>query len=479
MSKSASSPTARLLQSSRLFSLPRRLPIQPELTTGVYRTSDTATTPYPTHQAITTPAASLHRGDWGLKRAIPGRKTKVTTPVIRVRANDTYEHITDFASAGDHVQTERKWAEMGVPFVMEKQSRHSEENAVGVFEAWLDNTDPDAPPLTIRRPVAGRMVVEQSPKQMQRWKHRGPWLAGMQDGDFERYVGEKIGKKKEEWRAFLGKKWRANEIQRAKSDARKTEEPLTEEQVREMENLQPTEEQLSAYEKQLRDDHAYQGLSSNLTALISAFLDLPAVYSAAASRLNPNGLYNQLISAVEGDRGPPTTHPSGGLSHLRTDAIMHNHPIYGPQRDKPPVEARVVRPRTRNGAVLEYMAKLGVGGIVTDDSHSATSRSPETGNMKPEDRATHALDENTHGGNRLWVHPEVATMDHNSRVHLRVNRARAEAVAVRTNNKEELDAIQQSKSSGGGGGLRQAGGVSIPLLGRGGRTSRTPRARVL
>ncbi|KAI7149897.1 hypothetical protein KC352_g28834, partial [Hortaea werneckii] len=109
MSKASSSPTARLLQSSRLFSLPRPLP-QPHIenitSTGVYRASDSATLPYPTHQAIATTASSRSRGDWGLKRALPKKATQDTsTPHIRVSAQDTPEHITDFGSAADHTQT--------------------------------------------------------------------------------------------------------------------------------------------------------------------------------------------------------------------------------------------------------------------------------------------------------------------------------------------------------------------------------------
>ncbi len=108
MSKAATSPTARLLQNSRLFSLPRPLPAPPLeglSSTGLFRASETATTPYPTLQAITTPRSSLSRGDFGLKRALPAKTTRHTsTPHVRIRAQDTYEHVTEFASAADHTQ---------------------------------------------------------------------------------------------------------------------------------------------------------------------------------------------------------------------------------------------------------------------------------------------------------------------------------------------------------------------------------------
>lgn len=67
---SETAPTAQLLRSSRLFSLPPPLPRpkqEDRRGTGV-ETSDTAITPYPTYQIITTPGSSRSRGDWGLKR---------------------------------------------------------------------------------------------------------------------------------------------------------------------------------------------------------------------------------------------------------------------------------------------------------------------------------------------------------------------------------------------------------------------------
>ena len=145
MSKAATSPTARLLQSSRLFSLPRPLP-QPAYdgltSTGMYRTSDTATQPYPTLQAIATPASSHSRGDWGLKRPLPGKTTRgSSTPYIRISAQDTVEHITDFGSAADHTQTAAKWRELGVP-VLAKQGRSgAKAAAMSVFEEGADNTE--------------------------------------------------------------------------------------------------------------------------------------------------------------------------------------------------------------------------------------------------------------------------------------------------------------------------------------------------
>ena len=146
MSKSVNSPTARLLQSSRLFSLPRPLPHPGQQRTSaisVYRESDTATLPYPTRQAVTTIPSSLSRGDWGLKRGLPSKATRNTgTPHIRIQANDTRYQITDFTSAADHTQTRAKWQEMGIPvFRAIPKTRHTQTSAEMVVDAYNDATD--------------------------------------------------------------------------------------------------------------------------------------------------------------------------------------------------------------------------------------------------------------------------------------------------------------------------------------------------
>ncbi len=117
------SPAAALLRNSRLFSLPNPLP-RPQVGDplgggGIIKASDTATLPYPTHQAITTTPASLARGDWGLKRPLPNKSylLKVSDPVLRISQVDTIEQVTDYDSAADHVRTREKWEEMGLPMM--------------------------------------------------------------------------------------------------------------------------------------------------------------------------------------------------------------------------------------------------------------------------------------------------------------------------------------------------------------------------
>ncbi|KAI2483099.1 Mit-ribos-Mrp51 multi-domain protein [Pyrenophora tritici-repentis] len=152
LSRQSLSPTANLLRNSRLFSLPNPLPrphVAESYGAGVIRESDTATLPYPTHQAIATTKPSLARGDWGLKRPIPSRShiVQVSDPVLKVTQLDTIEHVTDFDSAADHVRTRQKWEEMGVP-VMKGMTQMRDQDLSGTppsgaFEIRDDTTSYD------------------------------------------------------------------------------------------------------------------------------------------------------------------------------------------------------------------------------------------------------------------------------------------------------------------------------------------------
>lgn len=438
MSKAASSPTARLLQSSRLFSLPRPLPPAPleALTAGgKFRASDTATAPYPTHQAIATTPTSLARGDWGLKRALPAKATRhQTTPHVRIEAQDTPEHITDFASASDHTQTVQKWLEMGVPIVKKQPTRTSYSNAnrkppTTVYSAD-DSTDPANPSAS-------------------RWKFDSPWIAGMQSGEFETYLEKVVGgkKKKAAWKTFLAEAMVEDRLATKRREAQNNGQPLSWAAAEEMRpSLWPTAEEIDKFQKELRDNHAVDNLSSELTRLISSFLDAPGLTSTVVA--NPGktqdmfNLLNDLDTDDQfADSAPPSTHPAAGLSHLQTNAIMENHPLYGPQAHRAPVLSRVVRPRSGAGS-KEHVAKLGVGGIVTNDPISSNATSgfgPRPGQQKYDpDYMANQIDIDLAGGNKMWVHPRTATIDEKGRIRLEVTRANNEAIAVKTGNVQHI-----------------------------------------
>ncbi|EME79667.1 uncharacterized protein MYCFIDRAFT_143415 [Pseudocercospora fijiensis CIRAD86] len=398
MSKSLHSPTARLLQSSRLFSLPRPLP-SPALdnasAAGQYRNSDSATLPYPIYQAITTPAPAQFRGDWGLKRSIPKKKLLATThsntSVIRVGAQDTWEHITDFESAGDHVQTERKWRQLGIPLVIkEPRSTYSNERGApqSVYDEDVDNTDRDS-------------------KAKQRWKYDGPWIPGMDEGEFEDYITRRLSKRKAEFAKFV----MTRILERRIHDEERRNREMGLSPTLKSKRISELHKEVKAnYEtevKKMRDDHVVQNLGSEMTAAICDFLDLPGIRMTGATSSAKTAGLRSIVADVVSDAGPPSTHPGAGLSHIRSNAFMENHPYWGPQAHRTPVKARA-------------------------------------------DRMTHVLDENLSGGNKIWVQPETASIDENGRIQLQVSRGDKEAIAVKKNEVEQIHAARSASFTGAG-----------------------------
>nr|POE87775.1 37s ribosomal protein mrp51, mitochondrial [Quercus suber] len=453
MSKAVNSPTARLLQSSRLFSLPRSLP-QPGLeggmsSSGLFRASDSATSTYPTHQAITTPPSSHYRGDWGLKRPLPGKATRGTsTPHIRVQAQDTPEHITDFTSAADHTATVLKWQESGIPMVVKPdrhRSRISEKpKPVSVYEESTDSTEGDA---------------------ATRWKFTGPFIAGMGEGEFERYLKTAVQSQRDAWQGLLRKTLAEDRLRKLVLREEGTGRSFWKRADVQKKFLRQyvnriSDEHLNVYQKQLRDDHAADQLSSQLTALISAFLDLPAVLVEKESRLSAqNAIFRNLGMGIS-ETAPPSTHPGAGISHLRTNAIMSNHPLHGPQLYREPVLARVLKPRN-HATNNETNAKLGVAGVVAQDPVSGNFQTNNRFNSGPDDPEVmaNAMDPDLAGGNKIWVHPQSAWVDERGRLRMEVIRGDREAIAVKTDNVQHIHEARRSASTGNTMTLGSIGGT--------------------
>lgn len=461
------SPTARLLQTSRLFSLPRPLPVpalEQATSTGIFRASETATLPHPTHQAIATPASSHFRGDWGLKRPLPGKATRYTsTPLIRVRAQDNPQHITDFESAADYTLTERKWQEMGVP-LMAKSTKSSytdtDRVARSVYEDNLDNTDPNVvASLNPGSKQSMRPAIPGLPTRsnalladtlgVKRWKYNSPWITGMQEGEFNNYVTKTIASQKDKFRKFLVQRIADQRVQEEERSLRDQGVGRQLSAARIQSIRRDVEQNFETEEKRLRDAHAETHLGSELTAAICEFLDLPGVRTANPGAVSRNqALANQISAGLGSDAtGPPSTHPAAGLSHLRTNAYMEMHPLWGAQSHHSPVLARVVRPRLQPQG-NEFQAKIGVGGVVTNDTHGASYHPERNAAGRAEqtkeeqwldaERMTHQLDPDLEHGNKVWVHPEIAHIDEAGRIRLDITRGDKEAIAVKTSQVEAI-----------------------------------------
>lgn len=420
------SPTANLLRTSRLFALPPQLD-RPnlDLTATSIRYSDTSTTPYPTHAAIQTTESSLARGDWGLKRPLPLKSTtRTSTPTIFIDNVDSIDHITDFGSAANHVITLRKWQELDMPVSRaEKKKRASQllSPAKSVFDSQYDNTQVDD------RNLGGR--------RKERWKYKGPWIAGKSDGEFNQYLEKSLRRRKLDFRRFLrGKLASINAADRRREAMERGED---------LEDLgSVSEEDLEAYIKRLRNDE------NAMHKFIEEYLDLPRDES-------------QAVGGAESgydEKGPPTTHPSAGLSYLRTESHMCNHPEFGPQEYKTPLEGRVVAPQKIRG-IVQRGALIGLGGVVASDSKITFTASEEPSGVAQ-------YDPDIEGGAKMWVQPRRATVDARGRIELVVDRADKNSINVATGAHSEESQLQPPPAAVAGAQDRET-----PDL-----TSRIPRS---
>lgn len=390
MSARKLSPVADLLRNSRLFALPHPLPppTKPSTRNFPNRTavssifdSDTATLPHPTHAAIETTEASLVRGDWGLKRPLPLRSTtRTSTPTIKIDNVDSIDHITDFYSAADHVRTLEKWQELDMSLSViprERRASSYQPPPKSVFEPELDNT-----------------AVDSSSGQ-ERWKFEGPWLAGQNDGEFNDYLERKVKRRKTDFRDFLRQR-----LMRSQAAVRQQEMP---ESSQEVGTAEITEEEMDMFVKRLRKD------SDTLHRLLEEFLDLPRDQSD-----KPQSTYSE--------QGPPATHPSAGLSYLRTTSHTFNHPVNGPQEDKSPILGRVLRSQASTGRAM-MKAIVGVAGVATEDSRQPFAKSDEAPGIS-------RLDPDMIGGGKIWLEPTRAGIDVKGGVRLQVKRAEKNAIDV-------------------------------------------------
>ncbi|KAK3953460.1 mitochondrial ribosomal protein MRP51 [Pseudoneurospora amorphoporcata] len=405
------SPGGALLRTSRMFSLPQPIPPPPSNKLSLFNDKP-PTEAYPTQQVLTTFESSRSRGDWGLKRPLPLRLTTTSTyGMVKVKEMDSIEAITDFSSGTQHGLTLKKFQALNIPISTPSEisdpSRLFRPVQRSVFEADTDVTafSPD----------------EQIQEAEKRWKFSGPWLAGMTPGEFKEYLAKTVRPKRNEFRKFIQNKLAAQKTEAANRELQETAALRGDAVAETQEPFKPesiSDEEVTEYLRRLRNDNQV------LYDLVGQFLDLAPLkppQAAEARHQNPLIISLRATDSPYGGRGPPITHPSAGISYLRTAAYLDNHPIYGPQKSHPPVQARVLKPR-RGG--LGQDAKVGVAGFVADGP-LGTGHSNMKGNT-----ITEKFDPSIEGGAKLWVNVEKATVDSTGRVQLTVNDAKATDILI-------------------------------------------------
>lgn len=404
----AASPGAALLRSSRMFSMPKPLP---ESHAGLQHVSDrsskTMTKSQPQMQSIATPLSSRQNGDWGFKRSFPLKTTlNTSTPLIRLKNIDAMENVTDFESAADHSLSLEKFQELRIAMSIPK--RRTEAGSTlrdtpgnkSVFEERFDSTSSDDP-------------------NNLRWKYKGPWLARMTEGEFGSFLDKEVRPQRTKFRSLL-RQGLAEDIT-ARQNSYAMEKGIDAPPAVTAEDI--TEAQFTEYLRALRNDRAV------LYGIVSKFLDL-------APLGQPVGVVQSLFPPVAespwGKAGPPTTHPSAGISYLRTNSVLENHPVYGPQGRRSPTLARLISPRT-----MAKPPRLGVAGFVADpppgDNEFNNRNSKAKGGLRPVNGIAN-LDTTTFGGAKAYVEAVTASVDPSGRVVLELREAGAEAQVIAKEN---------------------------------------------
>ena len=405
------SPAAQLLRHSKLFSLPAPLPrpiIDGNGATSRFE-SDSATQYYPTRAAIITSNIGRARGDWGFKRNLPLRKTaRRTNPIIHVKAVDNVDHVTDYETSTPYAISLRKFQEINVPINHRTFSKtRSVSQMAGVNRSIFDvfepapsrksTLEPSSTPLDAGLSAALSRSSESDIREVERWRFRGPWLAGLDETEFRFYLDKQVTPQRIKFKAFLRSWMLKTKKERLQSDK------LAAGTIETKSDVSLSEEEYEAWLVELRHE------GKQLYALMWTFLDLPG--------RPPSEQNDQSI-------GPPTTHPSGGLSYLKTDNTLQNHPMLGPMLEHQPVPARILQRSVSSlGRQNTKGPAVGIAGFVSRESVRRDLFAPKF-SIESGDES------DTPGGKKVYVVPNGATIDERGRTHIKWTEADSNNVAI-------------------------------------------------
>lgn len=313
-----------------------------------------------------------------------------------------------------------------------------------------------------------------------RWKFEGPHLPSMPQAEFDRYLRRIVEspEMRKQFREFLlvvrTQNKRIKEIERLRKEAGFDEKSKEDnDKLDKLCEIGNADEEVDQFMLELRDRN--DDLSAELSRLIGEFFDLPPF---PKNKILSSGMNLAAALSEEGDPNPPPVHPSAGLSYLKTGAFMENHPIHGPQIDRAPVQARVLRPREASTGQFES-AVLGVGGFTARD---ITAKNFRLTDLESNGNKGRNWDFENPDANKMWINPLYAFVDSVGKIKMRILYPEKEAVAVKTGAADprpgpltESDAEFTRKLKSLQGAVKPEGGGS-PKPSSGIRTSQRARA---
>jgi hypothetical protein len=265
-----------------------------------------------------------------------------------------------------------------------------------------------------------------------RWKHDGPWLPGMGADEFNAYITKQLSGRRREFNDYLVKFVKAQIYARRSTAAKQEGLPLDPQEAEKMRAAQEkewatfTKADITAGIRALRLQCAADPLNSDLVQkLIIPFLRLPPIkLKSTLYAQNQMNIVDQQKFADE--TTPNSTHPSAGLSYLRTKAYLTNHPILGPQALPTPITARVIQPR-KTRIMIEQKARLGVAGFVADDEYTAQSNAAR---QSARVESLEVLDVKTEGGRKVHVQPLFAAVSPDGKIFIKTKRSNGPELQV-------------------------------------------------
>jgi hypothetical protein len=207
---------------------------------------------------------------------------------------------------------------------------------------------------------------------LRRWRYSGPYLAGLNGLEFDAFLKTITREKRAAFREVVKNdlvEKRAHEQRLKALDEGKTD-------VSSQSPVEATEKDITEHMRYLRNEPGKFG------PLIAKFFDLADGPNPSSDMTDPWSYGRDTIAAdLYRESGPPRTHPSAGLSYVKTEASVANSPATGPRASREPVAARLLK--SRQIMHNKHVPYVGVAGFVTPEPVGATAITEQIWKWEP------------------------------------------------------------------------------------------------